>query len=88
MVNNINMEWENVGFVLASEYRKTILFKLKFGPKTPTQLANKTNLPLSHVSKTLKELTRKELTRCLTPNLKKGKIYGLTESGREILKKL
>lgn len=88
MANNINMEWENVGFILASEYRKILLLKLKARPRTPKYLASETNLPLSHVSKTLKELSEKNLIRCLTPSLKKGKIYGLTENGRKILKKL
>lgn len=80
--------WEGFGFVTASSYRKIILSKLKKSPKTPKNLSKETNLPISHISKTLKELKEKKIVECLSPSLRKGKIYALTNIGEEIAKGL
>lgn len=67
-------DWEKVAFVRASKYRKQILDALS-EPKTPTELAKITGQNVSHISRTLKELQKKKLVKCLTPNLRKGKLY-------------
>jgi len=33
-------------------------------------------------------LKKKGIVKCLTPNVRKGKIYGLTRDGKEILEKI
>lgn len=43
---------------------------------------------ITHVSTTLRELKEKQLVICLTPNLNKGKIYGLTTLGKELQESL
>lgn len=55
-------------------------------PKTPKQVATETNLYLSHVSKTLSELMSSGTAVCLTPELRRGRIYELTKDGKEIAK--
>ncbi len=82
------MNWEKYGYVAASRYRQKVLKLLKENPKTPKQLSGETNLHLSHVSATLSELIEKGLVKCLTPNLRRGKIFSLTEEGTEIAKEL
>jgi len=42
----------------------------------------------SHVSRTLKQLKDLGLIKCLNPNAKVGRLYTLTENGREIIKKI
>lgn len=61
---------------------------LKDKPLTPTTISDKTKLYPSHVSLTLSELTEKNLVVCLTPKLKKGRLYDLTKKGRKLLKDL
>ena len=51
-------------------------------------MAKETDIPLSHVSNTLAELVEKNLAVCLTPELKKGRLYELTVNGKKILKDL
>ena len=75
-----------LGFVLASKYRKKILQALQEKPLTPATIAEKTEIYPSHVSMTLVELTKKNLVVCLTPKLKKGRLYVLTKEGKTILK--
>ncbi|MFA5930899.1 MAG: ArsR family transcriptional regulator [archaeon] len=66
--------WEEIAFIKASKYRKQILDSLS-EPKTPTELAKITGQNISHISRTLKELQERELIKCLTPNLRKGRLY-------------
>ena len=82
------MSWHKIGFVKASKYRRKILYNLKNKPKTPKEISKETDLYLSHVSKTLKELLTINLVNCLNPNLRKGKLYTLSDEGREILQKI
>lgn len=76
--------WEKTGYVLAGKYRIKVLLSLYEQPMTPKGISKKTNLYLSHVSFTIKELTKYSLVECLTPNLRRGRIYGLTPTGKSI----
>lgn len=54
----------------------------------PKELAKETGIPLSHVSNVLSELIQKNVVVCLTPDLKKGRMYSLTKEGSEVLQYL
>jgi len=82
------MDWRKYGYVLSSTYRQKIVHCLKEGPKTPKQISLKSRLHLSHVSSNLKDLANRDIVKCLTPDLRKGKIYGLTKDGEEIADKI
>jgi len=82
------LDWKKYGFIIASEYRKKVVLSLLEGPRTPKQIAMAVNLYLSHVSKTLNELQDHEIVKCLTPDLKRGRIYELTTEGKELAKYL
>jgi predicted transcriptional regulator len=73
--------WIEYGYVVASKYRKHILLSLLKHPKTPTQLAAEMHTPLGHISRSLQELSRKNIVVCINPDAIKGKIYQLTEMG-------
>jgi len=81
------MDWNAYSFILRSKNRKLVLLSLT-QPKTPSQIARETGILLPHVSRALKELEQKGLVKCLTPNEKLGRIYALTDLGRQILKML
>jgi len=78
------MDWSLYGYIVASEYRKKILLSLFERPKSPKEISEETKLHLSHVSLTIYDLIKKGLVKCLTPNLKKGKLFSLTATGKEI----
>jgi predicted transcriptional regulator len=82
------MNWERYGYVVASNYRKKIILLLAKGEKTPAQLAAEAGMYISHVCATLSDLTGKGLVKCLTPELRRGKIYSLTSEGKEVYEKL
>jgi len=82
------LDWKKYGYVISSGYRKKVILSLTEGPKTPKQIAIETSLYLSHVSKTLKELSSFEIVTCLNPELKRGRVYELTKDGKEIAKQI
>ena len=78
------LDWRKYGYVISSGYRKKVILGLTQGPKTPKQLSMDTKLYLSHVSHTLKELSSLSIVTCLTPELRRGRVYRLTDDGTEI----
>jgi predicted transcriptional regulator len=80
------VDWKKYGIIISSDYRKKVLESIAESPKTPKQIANETNLYLSHVSKTLNELVSQGVAICLTPTLKRGRLYELTRDGKELQK--
>jgi len=79
------LDWETVSYVFSSELRLKTLIELSKSIYTPKQLSALTNQPMSHVSKTLKELRIKGLVKCLTPNRKKAKLYSITKLGNQVI---
>ncbi|MBI5636123.1 ArsR family transcriptional regulator [Candidatus Micrarchaeota archaeon] len=79
------MDWTKYGFVKASKYRTKIAEALAISPNTPSQIALETKLFKTHISTVLKELVNEKIVECLTPNLRRGKIYGLTQTGKTIV---
>jgi predicted transcriptional regulator len=81
----MDIDWDKYGYVKSSEYRQTILLELDEFPLTPTDLRDKTEFNRSHVSSVLQDLVQKGLVECLNPDAKKGRVYGLTEEGEQIV---
>lgn len=80
------MDWELLGYLKASQYRQKILLALDKANKTPKELKDEIGYYMSHISHTLKELRERNLVTCLTPNLYRGKIYSITDKGKNLLK--
>jgi len=79
--------WELVSFI-HGQTRKICLELLSSGPKTPTTIVKTSGKHLSHISRALRELEKKGLVECLTPDLPKNRIYRITSKGKEILEKM
>lgn len=77
-----------LGFVLASKYRKNVVKTLQEKSMTPGEIAKETEIYPSHISTALKELTDKKIVVCVTPKLKKGRLYNLTKEGKKILEEI
>lgn len=76
---------EPLGFVSASEYRKKVATAL-LGPveKTVARISDESGMSQPHVSKTIKELKKKGLVKCLNPDQRKGKLHSLTARGERV----
>jgi DNA-binding MarR family transcriptional regulator len=78
-------EWDEIGFVISSDYRVTALQRLAEGPATPSQIATDADIGIAHVSRALKGLRERDLVELLVPeDRKKGRVYGITSDGKEV----
>ena len=80
-------KWEDVSFIISSNYRRKVLQILET-PKIPSKISKELDINKAHISKTLSELNSKKMIKCLTPNSTKGKIYTITNYGKDILKEI
>jgi len=81
------MLWEDVSYIIRSKNRKSVILELET-PKTPTMLARTLKTSMPNISRTLTQLQNKGFVTCLTPEERVGKIYSLTDKGKETLKKI
>lgn len=77
-------DWETVSYVASSKVRRSILEKL-LQPKIPSVLASELNISRSHISRGLRQLMSRELIVCKTPNVRRAKVYAITEKGKKVL---
>jgi DNA-binding MarR family transcriptional regulator len=78
-------DWRQVSFVVRSRHRTSLLSQLQGGPQTPSVLASRLHISVSHTSQLLSGLSKKGLVVCLTPTLPRGRLYQLTPKGSRAL---
>ena len=54
----------------------------------PSQIAKDSEIRTNHISKVLSELKAHELVECINPEVRKGRLYRLTDLGKLIVKKI
>jgi predicted transcriptional regulator len=79
------MDWNLVSFVTSGKLRFKILIELNKSEKIPSELSSIVAAPISHISRSLKELENEHLIQCLTQERRKNKFYQITTLGKEIL---
>lgn len=79
---------KEVGYIQVSAYRTKVMKSLDGEVKIPSKIAKDTNIMQNHMSNTLKQLKEHELVECINPEVRKGRLYRLTNKGEEIIKKL
>jgi len=62
------------------------IIKIMDKPLTPTQIKKLTGLPLNNVSDNLRLFVENKISKCLNEEEKLGRIYELTEKGKQIRK--
>ena len=76
-----------ISLIKSSEYRHKVLKAIGDEVITPSEIARKVNLRLNHVSMVLTDLKDKKLVKCLNEETKKGRLYQLTELGKNAIAK-
>ena len=77
-----------ISYVKVSQYRTKVMKSLDGEVKIPTAIANDSGIKTNHVSKVLAELKEHELVECINPEVRKGRLYRLTDKGEELVKNL
>lgn len=81
-------ELDKYGFVVSSPRRKSIVQTLIESPMTPKELAEESDISLSHVSNLLNGLSDEDIVVCVNPERKRGRVYRLTEIGSKVGQKI
>ena len=76
-----------ISLIKSSEYRHKVLKAIGDEVVTPSEIARKVDLRLNHVSTVLTDLKDKKLVKCLNEETKKGRLYELTELGKNAIAK-
>ena len=77
-----------ISLLKSSEYRLKIIKAIGKDTVTPSEIAEKIGIRLNHVSMFLKELKENDLVKCLNEDTRKGRLYELTDLGKNAIDKL
>ena len=77
-----------ISYVQISKYRTKVVKALDGEVKITNQIARDSDIRPNHISKVLSELKSHELVECINPEVRKGRLYRLTDKGDEIVKNL
>ena len=75
-------------YVEISKYREKTLKSIGNNVKIPTNIAKDSNIRRNHISKVLSELKSKEIVECINEEARKGRLYRLTDTGKEVLESI
>lgn len=79
---------KEVGYVKISTYRTKVMKSLDGDVKIPSVIAEDSGIKTNHISKVLSELKAHELVECINPEVRKGRLYRLTDKGEEIVNEI
>ena len=82
------MDDELLKYVNNSSYRVKVLKALGDDVKIPTQIASDSGILPNHISNVLRQLKEKEIVECINPEVRKGRLYRLSDNGLDVLDKL
>lgn len=79
---------KEMSYVKISKYRTKVMKSLDGDVKIPTVIAKDSEIRPNHISKVLAELKAHELVECINPEVRKGRLYRLTDKGDVLVKNL
>lgn len=75
-------------YVEISKYREKTLKSIGNNVKIPTNIAKDSGIRTNHISAVLSELKSKEIVECINEEARKGRLYRLTDTGKEVLESI
>ena len=70
---------EEIEYINRSQYRIKVMKSLDGEVKILSEIANDTEIFQNHISNTLRQLKEHELIECINPEVRKGRLYRLTD---------
>ena len=77
-----------ISYVNISKYRTKVMKSLDGEVLIPSQIAKNSGIRTNHISKVLSELRAHGLVECINPEVRKGRLYRLTEKGDKLVKNI
>lgn len=82
------MENEILRYVNKSSYRIRVLKSIGEDAKMPKEIASDSGILPNHISNVLRQLKEKEIVECINPEVRKGRLYRLSDNGLNLLNSL
>lgn len=79
---------KEISYVQISTYRTKVLKAIGDEVNIPSKIAKDSDIMQNHISNVLKQLREHKLVECINPEVKKRRLYRLTEKGNELFKNL
>lgn len=73
-----------IRYIEKSTYRHRAFKTIGRGIKMPKEIAEESGILQSHVSNVLRQLKEKDVVECINPNVRKGRLYRLSDEGLKI----
>ena len=77
-----------IEYIEKSKYRSKVLKTLANDAKMPSEISKDTGIVQNHISNTLRQLKDHDLVECINPEVRKGRLYRLTDDGEELVGKI
>lgn len=87
-IRELTEEEKLIKYVHKSTYRQRTLKAIGNDVKMPREIARDSGILPNHISNVLGQLKDKHLVECLNPAVRKGRLYRLSDEGRNILNKI
>ena len=75
-------------YVNKSSYRVRVLKSIGEDVKMPRDIASESGILPNHISNVLKQLRDNDIVECINPEVRKGRLYRLSDDGLNVLNKL
>ena len=75
-------------YVNKSSYRVRVLKSIGDDVKMPRDIASESGILPNHISNVLKQLRDNDIVECINPEVRKGRLYRLSDDGLNVLNKL
>lgn len=82
------MDSETLKYINNSSYRVKVLKSIGEDVKMPKEIALDSGILQNHISNVLRELKEKDVVECINPEVRKGRLYRLSDEGLDALQQL
>ena len=79
---------KKVKYVNNSSYRVRVLKAIGEDIKMPMQIASDSGILPNHISNVLAQLKEHGIVECINPEVRKGRLYRLSDEGLDVLEKI
>jgi len=75
--------YKDISFLKAGKYRMKVILDIQDKIKTPKDISKSAEIPMRETSRALGELKKRDIVIVLDESAKKGRLYKLTDKGKE-----
>lgn len=79
---------DKVKYVSNSSYRVKVLKAIGEDAKMPKEIAKDSGILQNHISNVLRQLKENDIVECINPEVRKGRLYRLSDEGLDVLENL